>query len=161
MTSGAMQQAMAIGFVATLLFLFLLWRNLWDTLLAFFPLLLAGLVTCAVDGARSAGRFNFANVIVLPMLLGMGIDNGVHLVHRHRTHPDEADVLATSTARAVWFSAITTILSFGSLVFASHRGMASLGQMLTLGVAATLVCYVVVLPAVLEWDDRRIRRQAG
>ena len=53
-TSGAMQQAMAVGFVATLLFLFLLWRNLWDTLLAFFPLLLAALVTCAGDGARSA-----------------------------------------------------------------------------------------------------------
>jgi hypothetical protein len=153
-TSGAMQQAMAVGFVATLIFLFLLWRNLWDTLLAFFPLLLAGLLTCAVM-VLAGWSFNFANVIVLPMLLGMGIDNGVHLVHRHRTHPEEGDVLATSTARAIWLSAITTILTFGSLAFASHRGMASLGQMLTLGVAATLVCYVVVLPAVLEWDDRR------
>ncbi|HEY8153977.1 MAG TPA: MMPL family transporter, partial [Myxococcota bacterium] len=159
-TSGAMQQAMAVGFVATLVFLFLLWRNLWDTLLAFFPLLLAGLVTCAVM-ALAGWSFNFANVIVLPMLLGMGIDNGVHLVHRHRTHPEEGDVLATSTARAVWLSAITTILTFGSLAFASHRGMASLGQMLTLGVAATLVCYVVVLPAVLAWDDRRSRASAG
>ena len=46
--------------------------------------------------------FNFANVIVLPMLLGMGIDNGVHLVHRHRTDPEEVDVLATSTARAIF-----------------------------------------------------------
>src|SRR5262249_51636333 len=101
--------------------------------------------------------FNFANVIVLPMLIGMGVDNGVHLVHRHRTNPDEVDVLATSTARAVFFSAFTTILCFGSLAFASHRGMAALGQMLTTGVAATLVCYVVVLPAVLAWDDERRR----
>ena len=155
-TSSAMQQAMGVGFVATQIFLFLLWRNLWDTLLAFFPLLLAGLVTCA-SMVVVGWSFNFANVIVLPMLLGMGIDNGVHLVHRHRTHPEERDLLATSTARAVWLSAITTILTFGSLAFASHRGMASLGQMLTLGVATTLVCYVVVLPAVLEWDDRRSR----
>jgi predicted RND superfamily exporter protein len=151
-----MQQAMGVGFVATLLFLFLLWRNLWDTLLAFFPMLLAGLVTCA-SMVLLGWSFDFANVIVLPMLLGMGIDSGVHLVHRHRTHPEERDVLATSTARAIWLSAITTILTFGSLAFASHRGMASLGRMLTLGVAATLVCYVVVLPAVLEWDDRRSR----
>ena len=103
-------------------------------------------------------HFDFANVIVLPMLLGMGIDNGVHLVHRHRTNPEEEDVLASSTARAVWFAAVTTVLSFGSLAFASHRGMASLGRLLTLGVAATLICYVVVLPAVLAWDDERARR---
>ena len=155
-TSGAMRQALAIGLLAMLGFLYLLWRNLWDTMLAFFPLLLAGLVTCAVM-VIAGWSFNFANVIVLPMLLGMGIDNGVHLVHRHRSHPEERDVLTTSTARAVWLSAITTILTFGSLAFAPHRGMASLGRLLTLGVAATLVCYVVVLPAVLEWDDRRSR----
>jgi predicted RND superfamily exporter protein len=50
---------------------------------------------------------------------------------------------------------VTTVLSFGSLAFASHRGMASLGKLLTLGVAATLIAYVVVLPAVLAWDDAR------
>jgi uncharacterized protein len=157
-TSGAMQQAMAIGFVATILFLILLWRNVWDTALAFFPLALAGLVTVATM-ALAGWHFDFANVIVLPMLLGMGIDNGVHLVHRHRTNPEEEDVLASSTARAVWFAALTTILSFGSLAFAPHRGMASLGRILTLGVALTLICYVVVLPAVLAWDDERNKRR--
>jgi hypothetical protein len=59
----------------------------------------------------------------------------------------------------VFFSAVMTIASFASLGFVSHRGMAALGQLLTLGVFVTLVCYVVVLPAVLEWDDRR--RQAS
>jgi predicted RND superfamily exporter protein len=95
------------------------------------------------------------------MLIGMGVDNGVHLVHRHRTNPEEVDVLATSTARAVFYAALTTMLSFGSLGFASHRGIAAIGQLLTVGVGLTLVCYVVVLPAVLEWDDRRRRRGAS
>ena len=157
-TSGAMKQAMLVGFIATALFLFLLWRNWWDTALAFFPLGLAGLATCAAL-VLLGWHFDFANVIVLPMLLGMGIDNGVHLVHRHRTNPEEEDVLASSTARAVWFAALTTVLSFGSLAFASHRGMASLGRLLTLGVAATLVSYVVVLPAVLAWDDERSKKK--
>ncbi|MCU0670338.1 MAG: MMPL family transporter [Myxococcota bacterium] len=157
-TSGAMKQAMSIGFIATALFLFLLWRNLWDTALAFFPLGLAGLLTVATM-VLAGWHFDFANVIVLPMLLGMGIDNGVHLVHRHRTNPEEEDVLASSTARAVFFAALTTILAFGSLAFAPHRGMASLGRMLTLGVALTLLCYVVVLPAVLAWDDERRKRK--
>ena len=157
-TWRAMTRALTIGMVCMVAFLLLLWRNVWDTVLAFFPLALAALVTCACL-ALLGQPFNFTNVIVLPMLVGMGVDNGVHLVHRHRTAPDEIDVLGSSTARAVFFAAMTTILSFGSLGFASHRGLAAFGQMLTLGVFLTLVCYVVVLPAVLEWDDRRrVRR---
>jgi hopanoid biosynthesis associated RND transporter like protein HpnN len=155
-TSRAMQQALSVGLVCMFAFLFLLWRNLWDSVLAFFPLALAALACVAVMVLVDM-PFNFANVIVLPMLIGMGIDNGVHLVHRHRTNPEEVDVLATSTARAVFFSALTTVLAFGALAVAPHRGMASLGRLLTLGVAATLVCYVVVLPAVLVWDDQRRR----
>jgi len=157
-TSGAMKQALSVGLVCMFAFLFLLWRNLWDSVLAFFPLALASLLCIGVMQLLGM-PFNFANVIVLPMLIGMGIDNGVHLVHRHRTNPAEVDVLGTSTARAVFFAALTTVLCFGSLGFASHRGMAAIGRMLTLGVAATLVCYVVVLPAVLAWDDERRRRR--
>src|SRR5262249_18014068 len=67
-TSGAMKEAMAIGLVATILFLYLLWRNVWDTALAFFPLGLAALVTVATM-ALAGWHFDFANVIVLPMLL--------------------------------------------------------------------------------------------
>ena len=155
---GAMLRALLGGMVCMVLFLVLLWRSVWDSLLAFFPLALAALLTCATL-VLLGQPFNFANVIVLPMLIGMGVDNGVHLVHRHRTNPDEVDVLATSTARAVFYAAFTTMLSFGSLAFASHRGIAAIGQLLTIGVGLTLVCYVVVLPAVLEWDDRRRRRQ--
>lgn len=157
-TSGAMEHALLGGAIAITAFLLWLWRNVWDTVLALFPLVLAGVVSCA--GMVLLGlSFNFANVIVLPMLLGMGIDNGVHLVHRHRTNPEEEDVLGTSTARAVFFAALTTVLCFGILAFAPHRGMAAIGKFLTLGVAATFVSYVVVLPAVLDWDDRRSGRR--
>lgn len=158
-TSDAMQEALLFGVLAMTAFLLFLWRNVWDVVLAVFPLLLAAVVSCAIMVVLGKS-FNFANVIVLPMLLGMGIDNGIHLVHRHRTNPEEEDVLSSSTARAVFFAALTTVLCFGSLAFVPHRGMAALGQFLTLGVAATFVSYVVVLPAVLEWDDRRTGRQA-
>jgi hypothetical protein len=159
-TVGALQQALASAVVVGSLFLLVLWRRAWDTFLAFLPLALAAAFTCAVMVVIDM-PFNFANVIVLPMLLGMGIDSGIHLVHRHRVKPEEVDVLATSTARAVFFSAVTTIVSFASLAFVPHRGMAAVGKLLTLGVSLTLVCYVVVLPAVLEWDDRRRRGAAG
>jgi hopanoid biosynthesis associated RND transporter like protein HpnN len=151
----AMLYALVGGVACMALFLVVLWRSVWDMLLAFFPLALAAALTCA-SLVVLGQPFNFANVIVLPMLIGMSVDSGVHLVHRHRT--DEAeDVLGTSTARAVFYAAVTTMLSFGSLAFAPHRGIASIGALLTIGVGLVLVCYVVVLPAVLEWDDRRRR----
>jgi len=154
---GAMLAALIGGVACMLIFLIVLWRSVWDSLLAFFPLILAALLTCATL-VLFGGAFNFANVIVLPMLIGMSVDSGVHLVHRHRTNPQEEDVLATSTARAVFYAALTTILSFGSLAFTPHGGIAAIGEMLTVGVALVLVCYVVVLPAVLVWDDARRRR---
>jgi hypothetical protein len=159
-TWHAMVRALTIGLACMVVFLIALWRSVWDTVLAFFPIALAMMLTGA-SLVVLGQPFNFVNVIVLPMLVGMGVDNGIHLVHRHRTRPDELDVLSSSTARAVFFAAFTTILTFGSLGLTSHRGLASFGQLLTLGVFLTLACYVVVLPAVLEWDDRRRRAAAG
>jgi hypothetical protein len=155
-TWTAMLWALVGGVGCMLVFLMFLWRGLWDPLLAFFPLALAAALTGA-SLVVLGQTFNFANVIVLPMLIGMSIDSGVHLVHRHRLQADE-NVLGTSTARAVFYSALTTMLAFGSLGLAPHRGMATLGQLLAIGTALVLICYVVVLPAVLEWDDRRRRR---
>jgi predicted RND superfamily exporter protein len=68
---------------------------------------------------------------------------------------EEGHLLETSTARAVIYSAVTTIASFGSLAFASHRGMASLGQLLTLGVVFTTLCNLLLLPALIELQVRR------
>jgi predicted RND superfamily exporter protein len=96
--------------------------------------------------------FNFANVIALPLLLGIGVDSGIHMVHRFRTAlPQHGNLLATSTARAVLFSALTTICGFGNLALSPHPGTASMGLLLTLGLGFTLVCTLIVLPALLEW----------
>ena len=157
-TWSAMLHALIGGVACMFLFLVVLWRSVRDALLAFFPLLLAAVLTTSAL-AVVGEPFNFANVIVLPMLIGMSVDSGVHLVHRHRTKPEEEDVLATSTARAVFYSALTTMLSFGSLAMAPHRGVAAIGRLLTIGVGLVLICYVVVLPAVLEWDDRSRRQR--
>ncbi len=143
------QQALLGAAVAVAVLLLVLWRRVGDTAVVLTTLGLAGLFTTAA--AILVGiPFNFADVIVLPLLLGIGVDSSIHLVHRYRSERSiRGDLLRTSTARAVFFSALTTIASFGSLGFASHRGMASMGQLLTLGVALTLACTLVVLPALL------------
>jgi predicted RND superfamily exporter protein len=96
-------------------------------------------------------EFNFANVIALPLLLGVGVDNGIHIVHRMRSEPPlDGNLSGTSTSRAVLASGLTTIASFGNLAFASHLGMSSMGQVLTIGMIAILAATLILLPALLK-----------
>ncbi len=147
---GAFHQALASALAVIIVLLVVLMRRVSDTALVLAPLVLAAVLTGAASVVLDI-PFNFANVIVLPLLLGIGVDSAIHLVHRHRTDPSgEGTVLRTSTARGVVFSALTTICSFGSLMLSTHRGMATMGALLTIGVGFTLVCTLVVLPALLR-----------
>jgi hypothetical protein len=151
---AALTQAMVTAFVVITVFLLLLWRRIDDAALVLIPLLLAAALTVATAVLVDI-PFNFADVIVLPLLLGIGVDSGIHLVHRARAARPDENLLGTSTARAVVFSALTTIASFGSLGFATHLGLATLGQLLTLGVSFTVVCNLLVLPALISLRPRR------
>ncbi|MEE8276379.1 MAG: MMPL family transporter, partial [Alphaproteobacteria bacterium] len=119
-----------------------------EMVLVLAPLALAGVLTAAASVALGLS-FNFANVIVLPLLLGLGVASGIHLVLRRRQERDGAAVLASSTPRAVLFSALTTVASFGSLALSGHRGMTSMGQLLTIALAFTLLATLVVLPSLM------------
>ena len=90
--------------------------------------------------------FNYANIIALPLLVGMGVDNGIHVVHRMRGE-DAARLFDTSTMRAVLASGLTTVASFGNLAFSSHVGTASMGILLALGLVASMAATLIVLPA--------------
>jgi len=129
-------------------------RSVRDTLLVLLPLLLAALYTVAATVLLSM-PFNFANVIVLPLLMGLGVANGIHLVSRAREEKSGAAAFSTTTPRAVIFSSLTTIASFGSLAVSSHRGTASMGELLALSIGLTLICTLVVLPALMQlWPGR-------
>ncbi len=152
---AALRQALLSALVAVTLLMLLLWRRVTDTALVLIPLALASSLTVATAVLLGI-PFNFADVIVLPLLLGIGVDSAIHLVHRARVSGENvSNLLGTSTARAVAFSALTTIASFGSLGLASHRGLATLGQLLTLGVGFTLACNLLVLPALIVLHPRR------
>ena len=153
---SALQQAMLSAVVVITLFLLVLWRRFNDTALVLIPLSLAAALTVAASVLADI-PFNFADVIVLPLLLGIGVDSGIHLVHRARvSRGRHTNLLRTSTARAVAYSALTTIGSFGTMGFASHLGLATLGQLLTIGVGFTLLCNLVVLPALIVWRGPRL-----
>ncbi|MEQ1437799.1 MMPL family transporter [Fontimonas sp. SYSU GA230001] len=143
----AFAQAFIAAAVAIAVLLPLLLRSFADSLRAAAPLALGALLTAGLCAAIDL-PLNFANIIALPLLLGAGLDNGVHLIWRAR-HAGGSP-LAGSTGRAVLVAVLTTLSSFASLAFSPHRGMASLGLMLTLGLSIMLACSFLVLPALLK-----------
>jgi len=145
----AFQQALASAVVVTLILLLGLTRRPRDAFLVMVPLALATALTGAASVLLDI-PFNFANVIVLPLLFGIGVDSAIHLVLRARAWREgDGHLLETSTARGIVFSGLTTIGSFGSLMLSAHRGTASMGALLAIGVATTLICTLIVLPALL------------
>ena len=151
--SSAMLQATGIAFaiVAAMLIFFI--RRLRLVALVLFPLALAAVLTAAT-GVLLDIPFNYANVIVLPLLIGIGVDSGIHLVLRHDQVAAGEGVYGTSTPRAVLFSALTTVASFGSLTLSPHRGTASMGELLSIAIAFTLICTLVVLPAAFNYAEK-------
>jgi len=146
----AFQQAIVLAVLGIAVILLVTLRNLTLTLTVLTPLLLGGVLTGAATVLFGI-PFNFANIIALPLLLGISVDNGIHMVHRSRLgHAANHSLLKTSTARAILFSTLTTLCSFGNLLFSPHPGTASMGAILTIGILLTMVSTLVVLPALLH-----------
>ena len=142
---NAFIEAFSGAFIAISVLLFIILRNIKNTLLVVIPLIMAALFTGATNVLLES-PFNFANIIALPLLMGMGVDSGIHIMHRLQTGSEE-NPLQTSTARGVLFSSVTTLCSFSSLAFTPHVGTASMGLLLAIGISFTLICTLVILPA--------------
>lgn len=97
--------------------------------------------------------FNPANIMTLPLVIGVGVTNGIHILNRCAEERDPC-ILARSTGKAVLLSALTTILGFGSLMVAKHQGIASLGELMAVGTATCMVAGLAFLPTLLGWLGR-------
>jgi uncharacterized protein len=139
--------------IAISLLLWIVLRRFSDVLLTIIPLLLAGVVTlevCVLIGLK----LNFANIIALPLLLGVGVAFKIYYITAWRA--GQTGLLQSSLTRAVIFSAMTTATAFGSLWLSSHPGMSSMGQLLALSLVCTLAAAVLFQP-VLMGPPREIR----
>lgn len=144
---GAFQQAFASSLIIIFLLLLFMLKSIKKTLLVIGPLLLAGLLTCTTNVFLGI-PFNFANIIALPLLLGMGVDSGIHIIHcLYEGLEDNQHLLQSSTARGVMFSSLTTMSSFISLALIPHFGISSMGITLAVGISFTLFCTLFILPA--------------
>ncbi|MEE9544628.1 MAG: MMPL family transporter, partial [Rhodospirillales bacterium] len=145
---AAVGDAAVLAVVMISVLLAVILKSFKDVVLVFMPLLLAVLLTIATSVLLGLS-FNYANVIVLPLLFGLGVASGIHLVLRRRNEGDTAGIFVTSTPRAVVFSGLTTIGSFGTIALSGHPGTSSMGLLLAISITLTLACTLVVLPALM------------
>ncbi len=137
----------AIGaIVAIAIILLLVLRRLLDATVVMASLLLSALMTVVVTLLLGMS-LNFANIIALPLLLGVGVSFNIYFVMNWRA--GDQSRLASPTARAVIFSALTTGTAFGSLALSAHPGTASMGTLLLISLGCTLVSTLVFVPALL------------
>ena len=145
----------ALGAIAVILFLAL--RRILDVALVLAPLLLSAGLTVLVM-VLAGMQLNYANIIALPLLLGVGVSFNIYFVMNWRA--GETARLTSPTARAVVFSALTTGTAFGSLALSHHPGTASMGDVLLLSLACTLVATLLFVPALLAALPRPDRAAA-
>lgn len=141
-------QATLTALVLVFLILLLITRSWQDSLIVSAPLFVSGVVTLGFVNLLGL-NFNFANIIVVPLLLGIGVDSGIHLVHRFRTSSLKESLRGTSS-QAIFYSSFTTIFSFGTLYLSPHRGTASMGLLLTIGTIIVMISTLVVIPACMK-----------
>ncbi len=144
--SGAFIEAGALSFAAITLLLFLVLRRARDVAITMAPIVLTGLLTlatCVVIGQS----LNFANIIALPLLFGIGVAFHIYFVMAWRS--GAAHLLQSSLTRAIFFSALATATGFGSLWASSHPGTASMGKVLMISLLWTLVSALLFQPALM------------
>jgi predicted RND superfamily exporter protein len=130
--------------IAILLWLFL--RRLSDVVLTLFPLILAATVTLEICSAIGF-KLNFANIIALPVLMGLGVAFKIYYIVAWRQ--GQTDLLASPLTRAVFFSGLTTAVAFGSLWMSNHPGTSSMGQLLALSLACTMAFAILFQPLLM------------
>lgn len=145
-------------FAVVFLFLLLTFRNLRSSLLAMAPLL-AGIIWMLGLYPLLGWRINLINIALIPLVIGMGIDFGIHIVHRYKVER-EIEPVFRYTGKAVLLSALTTMIGFGSLgLIGSFEAVASVGAVLFLGISACLLTALTLLPALLGLGEKAAERR--
>ncbi len=153
-----------ILFLSAFIVFLIVWidlRNFVSTLMVLFPLLFG---VSWMFGAMYIFNvaFNFMNVVVVPIIIGIGIDHGVHIFHRYREEGEGSlPAVIKQTGSAVFVASLTTMVGFSALLWASHRGLNSVGKVALIGVGATFIVSVTFLPAMLQLIENFSRKGRG
>jgi predicted RND superfamily exporter protein len=145
----AVEVTAALGALLVLLVVFADFRRPLPALLASLPVFLTGVSTLAVMKLFGM-QFNPLNVMALPVVIGIGVDEGIHVVHRFVEEAGDVARTLAGTGRSILLTAGTDVAAFGTLAFTEHRGLASFAELLTIGVTLAILYSVIVLPGILD-----------
>ena len=143
-------EAMVFALASISLVLLVMFQSIRYAVLILVPLALAVVFTLAL-GVLFDTPLNMANILVLPLIFGLGVDNGVHVVDRYRGEGDVPRLMHSSTPRAVLLSTLTTVGTFAALSLSPHQGTASIGFLLAIAVSLLLLLTVFLLPVLMSW----------
>lgn len=130
-------------------------KNIRKVILAMVPLVVGVLWMVGVM-ELSGLQITLLNIMAIPMIIGIGIDDGVHVIHRYQIEGNSAHIkVFASTGRAILLTSITTMVGFGSLWFATYRGLGSMGIALFIGVGTCFLATVIIIPTILGIINRR------
>ncbi len=147
------EEAAVYSLIAITLLVLIHFRSLGAVILALMPVAIGSIWLVGLMGYFGI-PFNPANIMTLPLVIGIGVTNGIHILNRF-AEEQTPSILAKSTGKAVLVSGLTTIAGFGSLILAKHRGIESLGYVMSVGVATCMIAGLTFLPALLNLLQRR------
>jgi len=142
------EQAALYSLGAIALLVFWHFRTIGSVVLALLPVLIGSIWLGGLMGLFHV-PFNPANIMTLPLVIGIGVTNGIHILNRF-AEEQTANILSKSTGKAVLVSGMTAIAGFGSLMLAKHQGIKSLGTIMAIGIAACMIAGLTFLPALLN-----------
>ncbi|HYG24952.1 MAG TPA: MMPL family transporter [Verrucomicrobiae bacterium] len=147
------QEAALYALGAIVLLVFIHFRSLVSVLLALTPVAIGSIWTGALMGFFGI-PLNPANIMTLPLVIGIGVTNGIHILNRF-AEEQTPSILGKSTGKAVFASGLTTIAGFGSLILARHQGIQSLGAVMSTGVLMCMAAALTFVPALLNLTQKR------
>jgi hopanoid biosynthesis associated RND transporter like protein HpnN len=156
------QEAAGWALLAIIILVYVHFRSISSVILSLVPVTIGALWMVGVMGIFEV-PFNPANIMTLPLIIGIGVTNGIHILNRFAEEQNPS-VLARSTGKAVIVSGLNTIAGFGSLIVAQHRGIESLGFVMAIGSATCMIAGVTILPAILNLMNERgwtIKKPSG
>jgi hypothetical protein len=141
-------QAAEYSLAAIVVLILFHFRNLSSVVLSLAPVAIGSVWLGGMMGCFHVA-LNPANIMILPLVIGIGVTNGIHILNRYaeEQHPS---ILARSTGKAVFVSGLTAIAGFGSLILAKDRGIHSLGVVMAAGVTACMIAALTFLPTLLN-----------
>lgn len=142
-------------YTAIFIYLVLLldFRSLKYATFAMLPMGLTMVMTLGIMGWTGM-TFNFVNIIALPLIIGIGVDDGVHLIHRYLIE-NKIGPAITSTGRAITLTTLTTMAAFGTMMIAKYRGFASFAYLIVIGIGLAYLTTMVLLPALIVIFDKK------